>query len=145
MNFAGSDWRKVRYERSMPSWEEIQEHVRNKYKLDDDEPNYFSLVWDYGNGRSQKVFVRRFNAFDMDWLEFRSAACPGDAMPHKVALRKNEELALGALALDSDNDYVVLYSAPLPTMDPDEFELPLRVVARIADDIEEQYTGEDDF
>ncbi|HFE46013.1 MAG TPA: hypothetical protein ENJ18_11075 [Nannocystis exedens] len=129
----------------MPTWNEIKDYARSKYKLMEDEERYFSLVFGFSNDRSQKIFVRVFDAFDMQWVEFRSVVCHGDRMPAKVALKKNEEFACGALALDGDGDYVLIYNAPLPTMDPDEFELPLNVIARTADKLESEYSGDDDF
>ncbi|MCA9638581.1 MAG: hypothetical protein KC420_21275 [Myxococcales bacterium] len=129
----------------MPSWKEIKDYARSKYKLAEDEERYFSLIFGFNDGRSQKIFVRRYEAFDMEWVEFRSVVCNGDKMPPKVALRKNEDFACGALALDGDGDYVLIYNAPLPTMDPDEFELPLHVIAKTADRLESEYSGEDDF
>ena len=130
----------------MPSWGEIQEYARSKYKLAEDEENWFSLVWGYDDGRSQKIWCRKFNCFDIDWVEFRSVVCKEAEMAHRVALKKNSGFAVGALGLDDDGDYVFLYSAPLPTMDPEEFELPLRVVAGTADGLEEEFSaGDDDF
>jgi len=128
----------------MPSWGEIQEYARSKYKLDDDEQDWFSLIFGYDSGRSQKIWIRRFNAFNQDWVEFRSVICKENEMAHRVALKKNEKFCVGAIALDDDGDYVFIYSAPLPTMDPEEFELPLHVVASTADDLEEEYSAGDD-
>jgi hypothetical protein len=129
----------------VPTWNEIKDYARSKYRLAEDEENWFSLVWSYDDGRSQKIWVRRFNAFDMDWLEFRSFVCKGDKIPPLVALKKNAGFACGHLALDNDGDYCFLYNAPLPTMDPDEFELPLHDIARTADQFESDYDGEDKF
>lgn len=128
----------------MPTWGEIQEYARSKYKLDDDEAEWFSLVFGYDDGRTQKVWIRRFDSFEKPWLEFRSVVCKESDMAHRVALKKNEKFSVGALALDEDGDYVFLYSAPLDTMDIDEFELPLHVVARTADGLEEEFSSEDD-
>ena len=129
----------------MPTWNEIKDYARTRYRLAEDEENHFSLVFQYDDGRTQKIFLRRFDAFDMEWIEFRSVIGKFDKIPAKVALRKNESFACGALALDGDDDYIFIYNAPLPTMDPDEFELPLHVIARTADRLEHDYTGEDEF
>ena len=80
----------------MPTWEEIQQHARSKFTLQDDEDGYFGLVFGYDSGRSHKIFVRRFEAFDMDWLEFRATVCKGSEMAHAVALRKNLNFSVGA-------------------------------------------------
>ena len=86
----------------------------------------------------QQVIVSRFSAFDMDWVEFRSYLGQGKSLSHEAALRKNDDLALGALGLDEDNDYVVLYSAPLDSMNTETFEIPLRVIPLIASDVEKE-------
>lgn len=130
----------------MPTWTELQEYVRNKYVLDDDEESFFSLVFSMDSGRTQKIRVRSFQAFDEDWIEFRSVVCKGSEMPHTIALRKNAEFAIGALALDSDDDFVLVHNAPLSTMDPAEFERPLHVIAGTADSLEKDYSaGNDDW
>jgi len=129
----------------MPSWNELKEYARSKYVLDDDADDGFSLIFEFDNDRTQKIGITHFTAFDKDWIEFRSYVCKEAQMDLKVALRKNEDFAIGALALDEDGDYCLLYSVPLDTMDPDEFELPLHVLAHIADDLEESYAASDDF
>lgn len=128
----------------MPTWPEIQEYARSKYTLQDDHEPHFSLVFEFDNGRSQLIRVRHFVAFDKDWIEFRSLVCKEAQMPARVALKKNDDFVVGALTLDEDNDYCFVYSVCLETLDPDEFELPLHVVARTADQLESDYSGDDD-
>ena len=128
----------------MPTWTELQEYARSKYVLDDDEESFFSLVFKMDSGRTQKIRVRTFQAFDEAWIEFRSVVCKGTEMPPKVALHKNSEFAIGALALDSDEDYVLLHNAPLSTMDPAEFERPLHAISGTADSLEKDYSAGDD-
>ncbi len=130
----------------MPTWGEIQEYARSKYKLEQDDENWFTLIFAYDNGRSQRIRIARFESFDMEWVEFRSVICKESEMAHRVALKKNDNFSVGAIALDDDNDYVFIYSAPLPTMDPDEFELPLHVIASTADRLESEHSaGDDDY
>ena len=129
----------------MPTWGEIQEYVRGKYKLDKDEQNWFSLVWSYDNNRLQKIIVSRFDAFNKEWVSFTSAICKQDEMQPVVALKKSFNFAVDAIALDNDGFYVFTYSAPLATMDPEEFELPLHVVASTADGLEKEFTAGDKF
>lgn len=129
----------------MPTWGEIQEYARSKYKLSVDEEQRFSIVWAYDNGRSQQIWVRNFQAMERDWIEFRTYVCRAGELKPEVALAKNFGYSIGALAVDSDGDYVMLHNALLATLDPDEFELPLRVLAGTADEIEKDHSGADDF
>jgi hypothetical protein len=129
----------------MPTWAEIQDYARSKYKLSRDEDNSFALIWAYDNNRTQQIFVRRFEAFDEDFIEFRTPVCKEPEMSHTVALRKNAQFVVGALALE-DGHIFMMHNAPLRTMDIDEFEMPLHVLARTADKLEEEYSsGSDDF
>jgi hypothetical protein len=130
----------------MPTWQEIQQYARTKYRLQNDDEHRFSLVFAYGDGRTQLITVRHISGFGKEWCEFRSAVCNESEMSPKVALRKNsDEFVLGALSIDSEGDYIFSYSACLDTMDLEEFELPLHAVAVTADELEKNYSGSDKF
>jgi hypothetical protein len=129
----------------MPTWGEIQEFSRSKYKLSVDEEERFSIVWGYDNDRSQQIWVRHLQVDERDWIEFRTYVCHAGEMKPEVALAKNLGFVIGALAVDSDGDYVMVHNAMLATLDPDEFELPLRILANTADQLEKDHSGADDF
>lgn len=128
----------------MPTWAEVQEYARSKYKLANDEKDSFKLVFEYDNRRLQAVIISRFEALNIEWCDFASAACKASQMSPEVALQKNYQFAVGVLALDNDI-YVVRYSVQLATMDMNEFELPLHVVASTADKIEQEFAASDQF
>jgi len=129
----------------MPTWHELRQHARTAYTLSVDEETWFSLVWSLDTERTQQIVVSHYEAMDRDWIEFRSYVCKEAEMTPRVALRKNEGLGLGALALDEDGDYVLIHRAALASLDPDEFVLPLRLIAQTADELEIQQTARDDF
>jgi hypothetical protein len=129
----------------MPTWDEIKDFARSKYTLSRDEDNWFSLVWDYDTERTQLISVRRFPYLEQDWIEFRTFVCKEAELAPRVALRKNAEFAIGALALDADGDYCMVYNAPLATLDPDEFTVPLNVLAAVADKLEDEHSAKDEF
>ena len=88
----------------MPSWAEVQEYARSKYKLAEDKENSFKIVFEYNNGRLQAVIVSRFEALDREWVDFASACCRKDQMDQETALKKNFQFAVGALCLDNVTD-----------------------------------------
>ena len=128
----------------MPTWAEVYEYARSKYKLTDEKENSFKLTWAYGNNRLQAIIVSKFEAFDREWCDFASACCKKEQMAAEVALRKNWNFAVGAICLDRDF-YVVRYSLQMSTMDMEEFELPLHVIASTADRLEQEFTAGDQF
>lgn len=127
---------------AMPTWAEVQEYARSKYKLAEDKENAFKLVWEYQNKRLQAIWVSKFEAMNREWIDFASACCKQSEMAAEVALRKNMGFAVGALCLDKDV-YVFRYSVQLATMDLEEFELPLHVVAATADSLEQEFSAQD--
>ena len=129
----------------MPSWGEIQEYARSKFTLSHDTEHLFALVFEGVEGRTQLINVRHFAAFEKDWLEFRSFVCKEADMNPRVALRKNDDFAVGALGLDEEGRYFLSYTLPLDTMDPEEFDVPLQVLARTADALEKEHASTDDF
>ena len=130
----------------MPTWPELKDYVRSKYKsMDDETEESFTLKFQFDDNRSQKLGVHLFTAYEKEFIEIRSYVCKQDQMQPLVALKKNSEFAIGALAMDDDGDICMTYSVQLDTMDPDEFEIPLRAIAMTADDLEEDYAGTDDF
>ncbi|HEY0252859.1 MAG TPA: hypothetical protein VGC41_15090 [Kofleriaceae bacterium] len=130
----------------MPTWTELKEYARARYALDDDSEDEFSLIFEFATtGRTQKIGITRFTAFERNWIEFRSYVCKGAQLDRETALRKNEDFAIGALALDEEGDYCLVYSVALDGLDPDLFEIPLHALAHIADELEAHYAKSDDF
>ncbi|GAA2706578.1 MULTISPECIES: hypothetical protein [Actinoplanes] len=129
----------------MPTWHELREHARTQYTLEKIEDEWFSVIWAQETGRSQRIVVSRYEAYGQEWVEFRSFVCAEAEMSPRVALRKNADLNMGALALDSDGDYLLVHRAAIATLDQQEFALPLQIVATIADQLEREFTAKDDY
>lgn len=128
----------------MPSWAELQKHMRDKFKLQEDQPDMLSMVWSYDDGRSQKIIVRRYKAAGREMVEFKSAfARKGDVEPVEM-LRDNSKLPLATVALSGDV-YLVVYNALLEHLDLGDFDFILSRVAAVADTLEEKYVRKDEF
>lgn len=128
----------------MANWNDIRQYARTTYALSNDEPDWFGIIFEVAPGRTQKVVVRAYRAYDRDWIEFRSLVCKQDEMAPIVALRQNAELAMGFLTLIGDR-YYVMHNAPLATLDLEEFRLPLHFLATHADRLERQYSAGNDI
>ncbi len=129
----------------MPTWRDIQDFARTKYNLVHDEPEKFSITFALDSGRSQMIWVTRFEAFDREWIEFRTPVCKEDEMAPKVALRKNSELSVGTLCLGGDH-YFMIWNMAIKNMRLEDFELPLHVITIGADQLEQTYSaGNDDY
>ncbi|BCY08553.1 YbjN domain-containing protein [Actinoplanes sp. L3-i22] len=130
----------------MPSWHELREHARTQYQVDKMEDDWFSVLWSLNaEGRTQRIVVSRYEAYEQEWVEFRSYLCAESEMSPRVALRKNDSLNIGALALDKDGDYSLIHRAAIATLDQQEFALPLQAIALIADRFEDEHTAKDAY
>lgn len=128
----------------MAQWSDIQNFLRERYRLAEDQPDMVSLVWSYDEGRSQKVILRRFVANQAEILEIKSAfARRGDVEPEEL-LRVNARLPLATTALSGDV-YLVVYNVLCTTVTMDSLDTLLGRVAAVADSLEEKYSPADRF
>ena len=126
------------------SWSNIQKHMRETYKLADDTPDMMSMVWTYDDGRSQKIVVRRYKAFERDMLEFKSPFARKGEIEPEVLLSDNSRLPLATIAL-SGEVYLVVYNSLVDGLSMGDFDFILSRVADVADTLEEKYASHDDF
>lgn len=129
----------------MPTWQEVQQYARNKYRLAKDEPERFALIFNMEGGRTQQIWVRTFNAYNQAFIEYKSYFCKEGEMQPVVALKKNAEMATGFIAQVGEH-YAVIWNLPLGQMDAEEFDLPLNAIAWQAEQLEKLYSsGSDEF
>jgi hypothetical protein len=128
----------------MPSWNALTEHLRARYDLQTDHPDELAMVWTYDDGRRQRLIIRRYTAFEREFVEFKSAfARKGDVAP-EVLLQRNAELPLGMIA-EAQGVYWLVYGALLDALPLAEADFYLARVAAIADTLEEGYGKRDQF
>ncbi|MBT3219527.1 MAG: hypothetical protein HN348_10580 [Proteobacteria bacterium] len=128
----------------MPSWADVQKHMRRKYRLENDQDDMLSMVWSYDDGRSQKIIVRRYKALGRAMLEFKSAFARKGNVEAVDMLRENSKLPLATISL-SGEVYLIIYNALLQNMHFDDFDFILSRVAAVADTLEEKYLRVDEF
>ena len=127
------------------TWTQIQEHMRSKYRLRDDELDMMSMVWSYKDqDRAQKIIVRRYVAFEREMIEFKSPFARRGEVDALEMIRKNSELPLATTAL-SGEVFIVVYNALLGTLNVDDFDFLVSRVAAVADTLEEKYASQDVF
>jgi hypothetical protein len=78
------------------------------------------------------------------WVVLRSAVCRQDQLSPEEALRRNDELPVATLALSGDV-YELVYSFPMEALTADRFDLLVDQIAADADDLEELFSGGDEF
>ncbi len=125
-------------------WGDIQTYMRSTYRLQDDDPDMMSVVWAYEDGRSQRVFVRRYRADDHDMVEVKSPFARVGEVDAEVLLRENSQMTLATIA-QSGQVYLAIYNLLLSATTVDDFDFVLKRVASTADALEEKYASADEF
>ncbi|HHO53702.1 MAG TPA: hypothetical protein ENK18_23225 [Deltaproteobacteria bacterium] len=128
----------------MTTWPQLQHHMRNTYRLQDDQADMMSMVWAYDDGRMQKIIVRRYRAGEREMIELKSPFARLGQVEPEVLLRDNAKLPLATVAL-SGNVYLVVYNLLLGHLHLQDFDFVLARVAAVADTLEEKYVREDTF
>lgn len=126
----------------MPSWNDVREHLRTTYKLEDDEGELLSIVWTLDGDRTQKVVIKHFKLNEQDMVEIKSAFAKGKSPDPTELLAKNAEMPLATVALAGDV-YFVVYNAPLANVHHDDVTFFMTTVATTADALEKEFgTGD---
>ena len=127
----------------MATWDEVRAYMRKSYKLLEEDENKISLLFGFDDNRKQSILLTRFEAMERDWVLFESRICRRELLDLERALKLNGRSVVGYLALDRDGIYVMRHTALLSTLDPDELVIPLHVMVKAADKLEEESTGLD--
>lgn len=135
----------------MATWRDLVTFIRREYEIMRDEPDEIRIRIHYGEPedreqRTQMVVVAR-EVLDgrEDWIQI---ACPFARLEQVDLVRVLTEVGattvVGGIVLMGP--YLVLrHSLPLLNLDINEFVDPLEMVTGAADDLEEMFTGRDDF
>lgn len=120
----------------LATWSEVQEAVRGRFQLDLDNADEFALTLPRGQ-REQRVMVRRFQHWDRDIVELRSAFGElGDQDPEDL-LREVLTLPIGGIALHG-RFLVVVHRECLDELSVEGVLYLVSRVSLIADGLEEQ-------
>jgi hypothetical protein len=113
----------------MSTWEEIREHLRARFELVEEHPEWVGMVWTFtyeGRALTQRLKVE---CMAREWVLVLAAVCKADGINAASALRFNARLAIGALAIGGDTCYLRAL-LPLDTMDFRDLDRTIAFVAR---------------
>lgn len=130
----------------MATWSALTEYVRANYKISEETPNSLKLIFDLGNLRSQVVFLWRMSLLDNteEWVQIESPFGRLGSVDLNGAVRALDETVCGGIGVMGEF-VTVRHAAPLLNLDINELERPLVLVTAMADNLERQFQGGDDF
>jgi hypothetical protein len=116
----------------MPTWDDVRAHVRSRYRLVKDEPDWLGMVWTFVHERKkfqQRVKVERIAVNGADWVLVLAAICKADKIDAAGALRFNARLAVGSIGIERNMCYL-RGSLPVDTLVLRDLDRLIEVVAR---------------
>ena len=130
----------------MATWSALSDYVRANYKISDETPDSFKLIFDVGNLRSQIVFLWRLKLLDgaEEWVQVESPFGRLDSVDLHGVIQAMRDTVCGGLGAVGEL-VTVRHAAPLVNMDINELERPLLLVTTTADRLERQFQGGDAF
>jgi hypothetical protein len=130
----------------LATWSALSDYVRANYKISDETPGSFKLIFDVGNLRSQVVFLWRLKLLDgaEEWVQIESPFGRLDSVNLYGAVQAMHETVCGGIGAIGEL-VTVRHAAPLVNMDINELERPLLLVTTTADSLERQFQGGDTF
>jgi hypothetical protein len=129
----------------MASWNDLSAYVHRTYKIADENDNMIKLVFETGNLRSQVVVLWHLTlAGGEEWVQIESPFAELGSVNLGQALQHVGQTVCGGMAL-LGNMVTFRHSLPLDNLNINEFESPLILVTKTADELENALVGGDKF
>lgn len=123
----------------MTTWNDVINHVRQRYEVLEDTDGWLRLRLDTGDGRTQQVALHHLP--DLDSVEISSPVGKADALDLRRLLELAGTPEVGGAAV-VDGVALLKHTVHLSV---DEFERTLQTLVARADSIEAELTQADDF
>jgi hypothetical protein len=130
----------------MATWNELIGYVRTKYSVADEKADMVKLIFQVGDGRTQVVLLwfQTLDGGHEQWVQIESPFGEINKVNLGAAIEAAGQTVCGGLA--SFGPLVTFrHSVPLENLDINEFERPLALVTSTADQLEQRFTGGDQF
>ncbi|MCS5699337.1 hypothetical protein NZK32_09830 [Cyanobium sp. FGCU-52] len=129
----------------MATWRDLQAFIRSNYKISEDTDDFFIILFELGNLRSQLAFIQlvKGNSGATEWVQISSPV--GDIPLENIndALERLDDKLCGGLVKIGTRHFV-RHNLQLDDLSIDEFVVPLKVVVSSADELEGAFIGGDD-
>jgi hypothetical protein len=131
------------------TWRDLVTFIRREYDVIRDEPEEIRIqirFGDDGTQRTQMVVIAR-EVLDRreDWIQIASPFAKVDQVDLVRVLEEIGSTTIVGGAVIMGPYLVLRHSLPLVNLDINEFTDPLELVTLAAEDLEEMFTGRDDY
>ena len=131
--------------KSNMTWAEVKRLLRKEYKVAKEDNDFLVFDFDLENDRAQRVFVERVETKDGEqWINISSCIGLIDNSEINEVLELLDRKCWGGLIKSGDKHFIS-HSLLLETASNSTLIYPVLTLAQLADEIEEKYTGGDQY
>jgi len=130
----------------MATWATVKDYLLANYKCSPYREDGLKLTFDVGGGRSQVIIVQWAgkSVEQAAWVDFHSPIGRLTRVDLRKGVMRTTDFVVGGIS--SLGDIATLRSSmPLENLDRNEIESPLHTLLGIADQLESELTGADDY
>jgi hypothetical protein len=128
----------------MANWNEVKSFLKSGLNAQETDSGNLTMTISYADKRSQLVIVQRGEFKGAEWIDIISGVGALSAGNINVALEVLANATCGGLVKFGDT-HAVRHCIPIADVSNDELIVPLRVVAEVADLLEEKLVGGDNL
>jgi hypothetical protein len=131
---------------AMATWGDLVAFVRSTYRIIKDEQDEIRIMVRFDDDRKQVVIVYRERLDQReDWVQIASpCGRAADVDIASMLVELGMTSVVGGLVIMGEH-VVIRHSLPLENLDINEFTDPLELIASAADEMEQKYTGGDNY
>ena len=129
----------------MATWVQIKKAIRNNYEVADELQDILKLIFTFADDRSQVVFIEKSETANGElWVRISSPIGLIDSDDIESALEIVAGKICGGL-IKANGIHYIRHSILADDLSYDELIRPLEVICGIADLLEEQFIGGDQY
>src|SRR5260221_13017565 len=129
----------------MATWSELLDHLTtNGVAFDRTDDEQIRILFQYDDGRRQKIIATRSMALGLEWCVLTAALGPVRKAAAIRMLTRSSVTTVGGICISGDF-YLLRQALAMSFLDGPAFELYVRKIAGHADAIEREVFGSDTF
>jgi len=127
----------------MATWEDVKGFIRSNYKLQKDDGDYFKMVFDVTDTRSQLIFIQKFTTKNENvWMQISSPVGVISSNNLNKALELLNDTVCGGLVKIGEKHFV-RHCMPIADLSAEELTDPIHFIVNSADELEAKFVGDD--
>jgi|TergutMp193P3_1026864.scaffolds.fasta_scaffold364625_1 1,2-phenylacetyl-CoA epoxidase PaaB subunit len=128
----------------MATWKQIKDFIRSNYKLQEDEGDFFQMLFELEEDRSQMIFVQKIKSEAGDiWVQISSPIGTIEDDEIDDALEMMNDKLCGGMVKIGERHFV-RQNMLIDDLSPEQFVTLMQIVMNAADEMEQRFIGSDD-